>query len=148
MTIFDETKLQQGTQKILPAIYLIWAGLIFGVSFIATPVKFQAPNLTMPVALEVGKATFHLFNVIEWSVIITAIILTAISASKKWFMPIILFALLAIQTFWLLPILDIRADEVIAGGAPYPEHYHLFYIVAEILKLTFTITAAWACSRR
>lgn len=83
MTIFDETKLQQGTQKILPAIYLIWAGLIVGVSFIATPVKFQAPNLTMPVALEVGKATFHLFNVIEWSVIITAIILTNISASKN-----------------------------------------------------------------
>ena len=86
MTLSKEAKLQQAAHKFLPAIYLIWAGLILGVSFIATPVKFQAPHLTMPVALEVGKATFHLFNMIKWGVIIAVeilkLILTIIAA---WF---------------------------------------------------------------
>lgn len=150
MTISDETKLQQTAKYLLPAIYLIWAGLILGVSFIATPVKFQAPHLTMPVALEVGKGTFHLFNLIEWCVIVTVIILTAISskASQNWSLAIILLSIIMLQTFWLLPILDVRADEVIAGGTPDPGHYHWFYIIAEIAKLLLTIMAAWFCSRK
>tara|TARA_B100001750_G_C15237806_1_gene461375 strand:+ start:192 stop:665 length:474 start_codon:yes stop_codon:yes gene_type:complete len=150
MPLSDETKLQLAAHKILPAIYLIWAGLILGVSFIATPVKFEAPHLTMPVALEVGIATFHLFNLIEWCVIITAIILTAISSktSQNWSMAIILLSIIMLQTFWLLPVLDVRADEVIAGGTPDPGHYHWFYIIAEIFKLVLTIMAAWFCSRK
>lgn len=150
MTLSDETKLQTAAYKILPAIYLIWAGLILGVSFIATPVKFEAPHLTMPVALEVGKATFHLFNLIEWCVIIAAIMLTALSSktSQNWSMAIMLLSIVMLQTFWLLPVLDVRADEVIAGGTPDPGHYHWFYIIAEIFKLVLTIMAAWFCSRK
>lgn len=150
MTLSNETKLQQAAHKLLPAIYLIWAGLILGVSFIATPVKFQAPHLTMPVALEVGKATFHLFNFIEWCVIIVVIILTAISSktTKIWPMAIMLLSIVMLQTFWLLPVLDVRANEVIAGGTPDPGHYHWFYIVVEIFKLALTIMAAWICSQK
>jgi hypothetical protein len=40
----------------LSVLFILWAGLILGVSFIATPVKFMAQHLTMPVALEIGKA--------------------------------------------------------------------------------------------
>lgn len=150
MPISDETKLQQTAHKLLPAIYLIWVGLILGVSFIATPVKFQAPHLTMPVALEVGKATFHLFNLIEWCVIITAIVLTAISSkmSQNWPMVMLLLSIVMLQTFWLLPVLDIRADEIIVGGTPDPGHYHWFYIALEIFKLTLTVFAAWFTLKR
>lgn len=150
MTLSNETKLQLTAHKILPAIYLIWAGLILGVSFIATPVKFEAPHLTMPVALEVGKATFHLFNLIEWCVIVAAMILTAISSktSQNWPIAILLLSIVMLQTFWLLPVLDVRTDEVIAGGTPDPGHYHWFYIIAEIFKLVLTIMAAWFCSRK
>ena len=150
MTISDQTKLQQTAKYLLPAIYLIWAGVILGVSFIATPVKFQAPHLTMPVALEVGKATFHLFNRIEWCVIIAAIMLTALSSktSQNWPVTIILLSIVMLQTFWLLLVLDVRADEVIAGGTPDPSHYHWFYIMTEVLKLLLAIIAAWLCFRK
>lgn len=33
---------------------VLWAGLLLGVSFLATPVKFLAPSLSLPVALDVG----------------------------------------------------------------------------------------------
>ena len=104
----------------------------------------------MPVALEVGKVTFHLFNMLEWGVIKGIIILTVMLSNplKKWFMPVLLLGLIGLQTFWLLPALDIRADEVIAGGTPAPSHYHWLYIIAEILKLSLTLLGAWFCSRK
>lgn len=149
MPIHDETPLQQSAHAVLPAIYLIWAGLILGISFIATPVKFQSPQLTMPMALDVGKATFHLFNTIEWFIIIALIVLTAISSDipKKWPITVLLFCIVALQTFWLLPVLEVRVNAVIAGGTPVPGQYHELYIVLEIFKLALTIAAAWFCSR-
>lgn len=142
--------MQNLSKKLLPAIYLIWAGLIAGVSFIATPVKFQAPNLTMAVALEIGQATFHLFNIIEWIIITLAAVLTIIAqnSSRKLFVPSWLFILMSLQTFWILPILDVKASHVINGGTPSPGSHHWFYIIAELIKLTLTIVAAWLYSRK
>lgn len=146
---FHHPKLQQVSQTLLPAIYLIWAGLILGVSFIATPVKFQAPHLTMPVALEVGKATFHLFNIVEWSVIVMASVLTVFLpyTRRKWLALVALATVLIAQSFWLLPILDGRADAVIAGSLSEPGHHHWVYIVLEVIKLLLTLVAAWLCSK-
>jgi hypothetical protein len=44
---------------------LFWLGLLAGVSFLATPVKFMAPSLSLPVALDVGRQTFSVFNPLE-----------------------------------------------------------------------------------
>jgi hypothetical protein len=49
----------------LSALALVWAGTLFGVSFLATPVKFLAPSLTLPVALDVGRQTFGVFSLVE-----------------------------------------------------------------------------------
>lgn len=146
---FNQKKLQQIAKTLLPALYLIWSGLILGVSFIATPVKFQASHLTMPVALEVGKATFHLFNTVEWVLIGLIVVLTTTfpNMRRKWPIFILIFGTLLAQTFWLLPTLDISADVVIAGDQPQPSHYHLIYIAFEILKLLLAFFAAWFYSR-
>lgn len=45
---------------------LVWMGIVIGVSFLATPVKFTADSLTRPVALDVGRATFHALAYLEW----------------------------------------------------------------------------------
>lgn len=141
--------LQQAAQKLLPALYLIWAGLILGVSFIATPVKFQTPDLTMSVALEVGKVTFHLFNNIELGIIGIGAILTAVlpDIHRKWLVFIGLLVILLAQTFWLLPSLDVRADAVIAGAKLETGYHHWFYIALEMLKLLLALGAAWFYSR-
>src|SRR5690606_22365267 len=46
-------------------VSLVWIGALLGVSFLATPVKFLAPSLTLPVALDVGRQTFHWYNRLE-----------------------------------------------------------------------------------
>lgn len=146
---FNHSKSQQVSQMLLPALYLTWAGLILGVSFIATPLKFQASHLTMPVALEVGKATFHFFNIVEWMMIAIATILTAALSNMhhKWLIFIGIGTVLIAQTFWLLPILDVRADAVIAGALLKPGNYHWIYIALEILKVLLVLVAAWFYSR-
>ncbi|MEX1013039.1 MAG: DUF4149 domain-containing protein [Waddliaceae bacterium] len=145
----NQNKFHRILQTLLPAVYWVWTGLILGVSFIATPVKFQAPNLTRPVALEIGKVTFQLFNTIEWGVVFAIVILMALSCNrwKKWSMPIVLILLLAIQTFWILPGLTIRANAVISGGTPPLGPYHWLYIITELCKLLFTILSALTCSK-
>jgi len=48
------------------ATALVWLGMLIGVSFLATPVKFVVKDLSLPVALQVGQATFGLFTNVEW----------------------------------------------------------------------------------
>lgn len=50
---------------LLSAACLVWAGVVIGVSFLATPAKFLAPTLTLPVALYVGRHTFGVLRPVE-----------------------------------------------------------------------------------
>jgi len=47
----------------------LWIGLLVGVGFIATPTKFQAQSLSLPVTLDVGRSTFAIWNNVEWVVL-------------------------------------------------------------------------------
>jgi hypothetical protein len=118
---------------------------MIGVSFIATPAKFIAPHLSMPVALEVGKATFHVFNKMEWGIGLLAVLCTVHTRedSLKWVLSSSLLLLLLLETFWLMPYLDIRTDQVIAGGHASPGIHHKLYIIIEILKVIGALGGAW-----
>ena len=59
---------------------LVWMGIVIGVSFLATPVKFTADSLTRPVALDVGRATFHALAYLEW--VLAALLVIAALASS------------------------------------------------------------------
>ncbi len=114
---------------------LIWLGMLIGVSFLATPVKFAAPNLSLPVALEVGRVTFALFAKVEWA--LTALLLIALAAGrlKRGALPALLAAgIVAIQALWLLPILDARVSEILAGATPPASLHHKIYVALEALK--------------
>jgi hypothetical protein len=129
----------------LAFVLILWAGLLLGVSFIATPVKFMAPNLTMSVALEVGKATFHVFNKVEWVMLALTLLASYLHGPHmlKWWLVGFLAIIMAAETFWLLPALDIRADLVIAGEPAVPGKLHWLYIIADVLKLIALLTGAW-----
>jgi hypothetical protein len=62
---------------------LVWAGMLIGISFLATPAKFLAPSLALPVALDVGRLTFGLFSLVE---IVFAFLLlaTALITRHEW----------------------------------------------------------------
>ena len=115
----------------------LWAGLTIGISLIATPVKFQAETLSLSAALDVGRHTFLLFNKIEWSLL--SILFILILFGKKSLFRLgfttILFAILVMQTFWILPELTIRTDAILSGNPKPASIHHMLYGVLEITKL-------------
>jgi hypothetical protein len=124
--------------RLLPGLLLFWAGLAAGVAFLATPVKFLAPTLTRPAALDVGRQTFRAYNATEIVLIAFALIVGVLARSRsRWYralaVPILVVAL---QSLWLLPALDRRLLAVLAQGpAPAPSPLHAVYIGLEALKV-------------
>jgi len=47
------------------AIPFVWFGLIGGISFLEAPLKFQAPNITIPLGLGIGRLIFFWLNKME-----------------------------------------------------------------------------------
>lgn len=123
---------------------ILWAGAIIGVSFIATPAKFQPPSLSIPVATEVGRYTFRLFARVELCFLIGVIVAAAIARPRR----ISALALgvvtvqLLLQRYWLLPALDHRVSQILAGGPILFSTLHWVYAAFEAIKATLLIAAA------
>lgn len=134
----------------LAALALLWAGMAIGVAWIATPVKFTAPSLTLPVALEVGRATFHLLSRIEWGLaaVLALLVWRARPPRATTIIAALLVLLVVANALLLLPALDARATLVIAGAVPPPSHLHHFYMAAEAIKLCLLLALATAALRR
>ncbi len=120
------------------AIPFIWFGMVGAISFMEAPLKFQAPGVTLPLGLGIGRIVFQMLNKIE---MVMAVILAAafLIDRRGRGLPFYLFLLtagiLAVQTFWLLPELDARAELVITGETPPGSNEHIVYIVIEAVKL-------------
>lgn len=132
-------------------VALLWAGTLFGVSFLATPVKFQAPLLSLPVALDVGRHTFALFNQVEWGFALGLSLLLwweGVGSRTSGLATFVLVAILFMQTYWLLPVLDGRVAAVIAGTPPPPSYEHSLYAGLEGVKLLLLLIAALSKPRQ
>lgn len=123
------------------AIALFWAGMVFGVSFLATLAKFSAPSLTLPVALDVGRHTFSWLYRAEWA--LALLLAPALFAFGFSFLRAaafgILVAIIAMQALWLLPALSARTDIIQSGGVPPPSMLHLISVTAEVSKLALLL---------
>jgi hypothetical protein len=111
----------------LGALIMLWAGVLIGVSFLAAPAKFGVLNLTE---------------------IVLAVVTLALAAYVRpgrgiWVGLGVAALIVVLQWFWLLPVLDARAELIIQGGAPEPAPWHALYIGAEILKLLALLVVGW-----
>ncbi|MCG8544960.1 MAG: hypothetical protein MJE12_12205 [Alphaproteobacteria bacterium] len=123
---------------LIPAL---WAGMLIGVAFIATPVKFAAPTLEHAAALDVGRVTFALFSKIEWGAVAVLALVVMLAGFPLWAVAITvaLAVCLAVQGIWLLPALNERVVAVIAGTPLPASHHHTVYAVLEALKLLLLV---------
>ncbi len=118
-------------------IALIWLGMLIGVSFLATPIKFVVQDLSLPVALQVGQATFAAFARIEWLLASALVVAAALNwRSRRFALTLSLLVALAViaQAVWLLPILDARVAAIVAGETPPASPHHGYYATLEALK--------------
>jgi hypothetical protein len=114
--------------RTIAAIFFIWAGLLIGVSFVATPAKFLAPSLALAQALDVGRWTFYVLAWIEWGFVsVVAAVLVRTRRPRSGYMRLFIFsavalvtALLAAESFALRPMLDARVLRIMAGERACP----------------------------
>jgi hypothetical protein len=123
---------------------LVWIGMLLGVSFLATPAKFLAPSLDLPVALDVGRQTFRVFSIVEVAasllLLATAVL---VGRARVAVLVAVIVCLVAFQVFWLLPVLDDRVEIILQGGMPEESGLHSLYVVIESAKLLLLGLAAW-----
>lgn len=134
----------------LVALLLIWAGMLIGVAFVASPAKFAAPSLSLPVALDVGRQVFGTYNRIEIALALASLLLALArlrGSRSAWLVLGLVWLVVAVQTLWLLPVLDARVGMVLEGVQPPPAPWHGVYVALEVTKLLCLFVAAWLCSR-
>ncbi|MEM9820559.1 MAG: hypothetical protein AAF985_05785 [Bacteroidota bacterium] len=126
--------------KLITLLFIgVWIGMLLGISFVEAPLKFRAPNITLPLGLGIGRLVFAALNKFEigFSLVIGIWLFQqfkSINFSLKvgLTLPILLVLL---QTVWLIPILDVRAEQIIQGVDIEKSIHHLLYIVFEVVKL-------------
>ncbi|MFD0940228.1 hypothetical protein [Pedobacter boryungensis] len=129
----------------------IWIGFIGAISFMEAWLKFTAPGVTLSIGLGIGRLVFAALNKMEWVVFLTAFIsLFQLKIFFKTTDTLLLFAalILIVQTIWLLPALDARAELYITGAAVPPSNLHIYYVAAEGLKMITLLTVAISLLRR
>lgn len=114
-----------------------WFGLIVAISLIEAPLKFQAPGITIPLGLCIGRLVFTAMNVVE--VVLAIMLLVAAFragvATKIRNVLVGLVAVLALKVALIRPFLNKRTDAVIAGVDDGGSSWHYFYIAADGLLL-------------
>ncbi|PKP10782.1 MAG: hypothetical protein CVU09_06120 [Bacteroidetes bacterium HGW-Bacteroidetes-4] len=128
-------------------ILLFWAGFVSAISFMEAWLKFRAPGVNLSVGLSIGSLIFTALNRVEWVLLLLFLICTLRLFSKKH--PVFLFVsgsillILLLQTFYWLPVLVERANQIMTGIEVGKSAVHFFYIAAEFIKVNFLLLLAF-----
>lgn len=113
----------------------LWAGVVVGGSLIAAPAKFQAVSLTREVGLDVGRAQFHWLGIAEYVLVFAFVLCATLTKSVRTGAVVVAAGSLAVQRLLIMPSLDARTLQIIAGQTVPPSRLHLAYIAVELVKV-------------
>jgi len=117
----------------------IWIGLVFGLSFIEAPIKFQAPGISTKLGLGIGRLVFDISNKIQLALLSFVLLNLFLNIKSFPVITIVLFGaiafVMAIQTFYLLPALDARAVKILQDLTVEVSYHHFSFVCLEIIKL-------------
>lgn len=120
------------------AIAAMWIGLIVGLAFIETPLKFLAPGVDLHIALGIGRLVLTAADIAG---VVLLVVLTTLSvfrprASRAGLITIAaLWVVLLVQVAVIRPMLNARTDAILAGADPGGSSLHTFYVAADVLLL-------------
>jgi hypothetical protein len=137
--------------RILIFSLFIWAGFVCAISFMEAWLKFRAPGVSVPIGLGIGRIVFSALNKVEWVLLIMSLTAVWLHGVRQIGVPVIclvvLGIILSIQTFWLLPKLDARAEIVISGGIPPASSLHVWFIGLELVKVVLLLVSGFGFFR-
>ena len=117
----------------------VWIGFVCAISFMEAWLKFRAPGINLQLGLGIGRLVFNALNKVELVLAVAILINFLLSKQpyNEWGNIFFLVALgiVLLQTFYLLPTLDQRAETIINGGNVAPSNLHFYYVGVEFIKV-------------
>lgn len=124
---------------IIVGILFFWSGFVCAISFMEAWIKFRAKGVSLPIGLSIGKKVFHALNRMEWIFLllyfICFIFMYKMVLQMVTVLSMLLLFILIVQTAYLLPKLDQRADLIIEGKNIEKSHLHFYYVALELIKV-------------
>lgn len=119
------------------AATFLWLGMVIAISFMEAPLKFRAPNATIPVCLGIGRLVFRALNAAEF--VLAAAIAVTFAVEPPSVAGVATFAIavamLFAQMLAVRPRLSRRADQVLSGLDAPRSRAHYAYVALELIKV-------------
>ena len=131
------------SEHYLILLTFLWVGFVSAISFMEAWLKFRAPGVTLPIGLSIGRLIFSGMNKVEWFFGLASLLLLFVSGGLGDTIAFFLFIptiILLLQTIWLLPAMDRRAEQVISGADLPKSTLHVYYIGAELVKVVLLLS--------
>lgn len=129
------------------ALPVLWFGMVAAISFLEAPLKFQAPGITIPLGLGIGRLVFAALNVAEGLVLLAYTLLSfwplaARVSGARMGIWMGLAAVYVAKIAIVRPPLNARTDEVLAGADPGQSIWHYVYIGCDVATMILLVLAA------
>jgi len=126
-------------------------GMILAISFLEAPLKFQAPGITIPLGLGIGRLVFTALNIATG--VVLAVLTLASLRPRAERTPLMLLGatwlVYLVEVAVIRPVLNRRSDLVMAGlEAPGTDWAHYAYIAADAALLVLLVALAVDAARR
>ncbi len=127
---------------VVTAVTFVWLGMVLGISFLETPLKFRAPGVSVPIGLGIGRIVFRALNSVE--AVLAVVIIAAVAVGRPPVSVGVATAVaalpLAAQLAVVRPFLNRRSDRVLAGETAPRSRAHLLYVALELAKVAALLT--------
>lgn len=131
----------------------LWLGMIMAISFIEAPLKFQAPGITIPLGLGIGRLVFTALNIAEVTLLVALTFVTFLPKSSMAPRNAIitvgaLWLVTLVKIFVVRPPLNARSDVIVSGGDPGESILHYLYIGMDLLTMAALVVFIIFASKR
>lgn len=150
-----EARIERGALRVelwRLVLLVLWIGLVAAISFIEAPLKFQAPGITIPLGLGIGRLVFAALNAVEGALLIALAVLALLPRAFRivgsriaWLGALAVVFLVKILV--VRPPLNARTDLVLAGADPGRSPWHYVYIACDLATLLLLVILAAATGR-
>jgi hypothetical protein len=123
------------------AATFVWLGMVLGISFLETPLKFRAPGVDLRTGLAIGRLVFRALNTAE--IVLAAAVLTCLftaATASAISSAVAGTAILLVQMFAVRPRLTQRSNRILAGAYAPRSNGHHVYVALEAGKVIALLT--------
>lgn len=134
------------------ALPVLWLGMLVAISFLEAPLKFQAPGITIPLGLGIGRLVFAALNMVEAVLLISYSLLAFFPAATRltkgrmttW---LVLALVFIFKVAVVRPPLNARTDLVLQGAEPGQSIWHYVYIACDAATMVLLFVIALQAGR-